>query len=232
VTSTAAILLVRRLFVDRLRPLPAAAREHDTADDGDDEQRGRELERPEEVGEETAGQRLHVAGARRVERTAGRLGAGDPVAPGQHDHLHEQQRAEDDRRGSLEADGVVEGFVLVDAEQRDDEQEQHDDRARVDDDLDDGDELRVLLEEEHGHRDQRQQQEQRVVHRVAREHHTEGADERERGTDHEDDRVHQCESSGGASGWGSEWPWSSAFCAGGGVATPRPSSPDHCTRPS
>ena len=63
----------------------------------------------------------------------------------------------------------------VDAEQHDDEQEQHDDGAGVDDHLHGGEEVGLLGDEQHGDAEQREHERQRGVHRVAAEHHTEGA---------------------------------------------------------
>ena len=77
---------------------------------------------------------------------------------------------------------------VVDAEQHDHEQEQHDDRAGVDDDLHGGQEVGLLRDEEHGDAEQGEHEAERGVHRVAcagstptapTEHHRRGDDEDE-----------------------------------------------------
>ena len=89
----------------------------------------------------------------------------------------EQGEAGDDGEDALADERLVGEVVLaVDAEQHDHEQDQHDDGARVDDDLHGGEELGVLVEEQHGDAEQRRDQAQRRVHRVAREHDAERAD--------------------------------------------------------
>ena len=70
--------------------------------------------------------------------------AGDPVVAGEE---RATSASSERRRATIAAGrwngiGSCERLVLVDAEQHDHEQEQHDDRARVDDDLHRGDELR------------------------------------------------------------------------------------------
>ena len=125
--------------------LAAAAGEHDAADDRDDEQHRGDLERPDEVGEQALGERLDVA---RVARCRARRGSSArPVDPAVA--VHETRIPASTSTPSTIATGrwnglrLVERLVLVDAEQHDHEQEQHDDRARVDDDLDRGDERGV-----------------------------------------------------------------------------------------
>ena len=108
----------------------------------------------------------------------------------EHENAGECQHAQHDGRHSLHRMGVVGRFLLVDPEQRDHEEEQHDDRARVHDDLDRGDERGVLLEVEHRDADQREQQEQRGVHRVATRDDAERADDDRGRADEEDDGFH------------------------------------------
>ena len=62
---------------------------------------------------------------------------------------------------------LAQGLGLVDAEKHDHEQEEDDDGAGVDDDLDGGEEVGLLGDEEHGHAEQRRHQRQRRVHGVA-----------------------------------------------------------------
>ena len=85
-----------------------------------------------------------------------------------------------ERRDALVRQRVARATPAVDAEQHDHEEEQHDDRARVHDDLHGGEQVGVLHDEEHRHAHERDDEQQRGVHRVAREHHTERAAERER----------------------------------------------------
>ena len=141
----------RRSALVVARRVAAAAGEHDAADDRDHEQDRGDLERPEEVGEQAAGDALDVAAARR-RSSAPALRRAAPVAhvvAGEEQDLGEHDHAERDRGRPLEADRVVERLLAVDAEQHDHEQEEHDDRAGVDDDLHRGEELRVLEQEEH-----------------------------------------------------------------------------------
>src|SRR5436853_554651 len=82
--------------------------------------------------------------------TAPRVQAGDPAVPvHEHEDSGERERAEHDRGDPLDRVRVVADLVLVDAQQRDDEQEEHHDRAGVDDDLDGSDERGMLLEIQH-----------------------------------------------------------------------------------
>ena len=85
---------------------------------------------------------------------------------------------------------ILERLLAVDAEQHDHEQEQHDDRAGVDDHLHRREQVRLLLDEEDRHAHQRDDEQQRRVHRVARQHHAQRAGERQRGEDEEDHRGH------------------------------------------
>ena len=72
-------------------------------------------------------------------------------------------------------------LLAVDAEEHDHEEEQHHDGAGVDDDLHGGQEVGLLLDEEHGHPEQRHDQHQRGVHGVAGDHHADGAGEHDGG---------------------------------------------------
>jgi len=85
----------------------------------------------------------------------------------------------------------LEVVELVDAEQHDHEEEQHDDRAGVDDDLHRGEEVGVFRHEEHGDAEQRHDQAERGVHRAARDHHADGAAEHDDRGEHEHQRLHQ-----------------------------------------
>jgi hypothetical protein len=77
----------------------------------------------------------------------------------------------------------------VPADQHQHEQEQHHDRAGVDDDLHEAEERRLLDHVGHTEREHRQHQEQRRVHRVAREDHAERPEQRQRPEHPERDRL-------------------------------------------
>ncbi len=72
---------------------------------------------------------------------------------------------------------MLRSVARVDAEQHDDEQEQHHDRAGVDDHLHDGHEVGPEGDELHGDAEQRQDQAERGVHRVAQGDDADGAAE-------------------------------------------------------
>ncbi len=82
-------------------------------------------------------------------------------------------------------------FGLVDAEQHDHEQEQHDDGAGVDDDLHRGQEVGLERDEQDGHAEQREHQAQGAAHRVLAEDDAEGAAQDEQGREGEDEGLHQ-----------------------------------------
>ena len=138
------------------------AGEHDGADHGDHEQHRGDLEGEQVVGEE------------RPRRASRRCVAAGRAAPAT------RRRAGDDRvavprRGAATASAtpsrptpataasgrwppsgsIAEVLGLVDAEQHDHEQEQHDDGAGVDDHLHGGEEVGVLGDEQHGDAEQR-----------------------------------------------------------------------------
>ena len=108
------------------------------------------------------------------QRGGRRVLAGEAVLGDADDHQQErgQQRGDADAGQDALADERLLAQVLlaVDAEQHDHEQDQHDDGAGVDDDLHGGEELGVLLEEQHRHAEQRRHQAERRVDRVARDH--------------------------------------------------------------
>ena len=142
--TTIAPRRARPLAAARPRALAAAAGERDAADHRDHEQHRGDLERPDEVGEQALRERLDVAGARGVERR--RASSARPWPSGGRRARRPARTAA--RRATIATGrwnglGSSKRLVLVDAEQRDHEHEQHDDRARVHDDLDRGDERGV-----------------------------------------------------------------------------------------
>ena len=84
---------------------------------------------------------------------------------------------------------VAQVLGLVDAEQHDHEQEQHDDGAGVDDDLHGGEEVGLHRDEVHGDAEQRQHEAERGVHRVRVQHDPERPAEHHPRRDHEHDEV-------------------------------------------
>ena len=121
------------------RSLPAAPGEHDGADDRDHEQHRGDLERPEEVGEQRRARRARCC------RRGRRRSSGTPLrgllrrwpTRGRRGTDLGQQRSTPSAiaRAAGPASDRRSDSLLVDAEQHDHEQEQHDDRAGVDDHL-------------------------------------------------------------------------------------------------
>ncbi len=90
----------------------------------------------------------------------------------------EPQDDEDHGEGTLPPQGLLGNVLLaVDAQEHDHEQEQHDDGAGVHDDLDGRQEVGLLLDEEHGHAEQRHHEHQGGVDGVAGHHDADGAGE-------------------------------------------------------
>ena len=162
----------------------AAAGEHHRADDREHEQRRGDLERPEEVGEQRRARRARrcCRGRRRRRGSAsaaGGLGAGGPLVAGEEQHLGEQDRRRARSRPAAGTERVVQRVGAVDAEQHDHEQEQHDDRAGVDDDLHRREQVRRRCWRKNtATLTSVTTSDQRRVHRVAREHDAERAGER------------------------------------------------------
>ena len=96
-------------------------------DHGDDQQGGCDLE-SEQVGREDGTPDEPDVGAGATDGAAHRSRPGRPMAPGEQEHLHEPEDPDDDGDGALGREGSLDGLSLVDAEEHDDEQEQHDDR--------------------------------------------------------------------------------------------------------
>ena len=84
----------------------------------------------------------------------------------EHDQT-DDPAADDDRQRALQLERFdLQVLGLVDAEQHDDEQEQHHDRAGVDDDLHGRQEVGVLGDEQHGDTEQREDQAERGMNRM------------------------------------------------------------------
>jgi hypothetical protein len=158
----------------------AALHERDGADHGGEQEHAHELEGEHELAEEDLGDAL---GAAALERLRDDLGVGRLARV--------EQRGDGDGHGRDHADPVGGGTeraagahrLLLEVEQHDHEQEEHHDGARVHDDLDGREEVGLERDEDDGEREQRADERQGCVHRLAQQHHAERAD-------HHHDREH------------------------------------------
>src|SRR6266851_3205966 len=169
-------------------------REHDRAHDRGEQQHARDLERHEIRVE----QRACDGADDPLARLYGGEGAGwqldgagrERLCPTEHAQL-EEQRSRQDRR-QQEADGSLDvgGAGTPEVQQHDHEQEQHHDRARVDEHLQRRDELGV---EHHVHRGQGEQcdhEPERAHHRIPARDAQQGAPHRNDAEDPEDGESH------------------------------------------
>src|ERR1043165_1440219 len=115
-----------------------------------------------------------------------RVRVGIGVRPRPHDGEEEEKEPESDREAALPEGGEDALLRQVpDVNEHDHEEEEDHDAAGVDEHLHGADELGPLDDEEHGDAEEREQQEQRRVHRVAhgddedRRRHGDGADDQE-----------------------------------------------------
>ncbi len=116
-----------------------------------------------------------------LHRTGGDL----PAA--QHDRKFDEQHRADrraDRQIALEAAAQL---LEVDVQHHHDEQEQHRDGADINDDQDHRQELGAGDQEQRGGVEERQDQEQHRMHRIARTDHHRGRDQQDRREDVEED---------------------------------------------
>ena len=153
----------------------SSARQQHRADDGDDQQHRRELEGEHVVAEQVRGR---AGGCWRRGRRS-RVGDVEPMpAAGVTDRRGRRRWRRSTRptrpTPTIAASGrwigngsIAQVLGLVDTEQHDHEQEQHDDRAGVDDHLHGGEEVRLLRDEQHGDAEQGEHEAERGVHRVA-----------------------------------------------------------------
>ena len=164
----------RRVGVVGLAPrLPGRRASSHRADDGDDQQHRRELEREHVVAEQVVGELLDVrcrapvvgvATAMPSPRALNRLAA-------LQDRWRRADRSGRRRRWPPSGRWTLIGSIAhrldaVDAEQHDHEQEQHHDRAGVDDDLHGGEEVGVLATNSTATPNRVSDQAQRGVHRM------------------------------------------------------------------
>src|SRR5581483_4434248 len=159
-------------------------RERHRAHDRHEKEDRRELEGQEVVREELVREGDGRAEAR-GQRTA-RSGTG--AAHGSDEQRGQREPAGEGRRHERAA--AEHANVRLEVQQHDDEEEEDDDRARVDDDLEHGDELRVEADEEHREKEERRDERERAVHGVRPEHDAERAEDRQRREHEEEELVH------------------------------------------
>ena len=217
-------------------PLAAAAGQHDAADDRDHEQHRGDLERPDEVGEQALRERLDVAGARgrrarprvecapvtqwlprrarrcrRTSSTPSTIAAGrwNGLGSSSDSCLSTPSSVITNRNSTTIALAYTTIWIAATS-------------------------AGVELQEQDRDADERHEQEQRRVHRVAREHDAERAGEHRGRADEEDDALPSVARARlvevrarrrRRDGTDRVWPRS-------GGRTPKPSSPDQPTRPS
>ena len=105
------------------------------------------------------------------------------------DQEHRETEGRDEAGDPVPLDGLDHRVGGRDADQHEHEEEQHQDRAGVDDDLHDEQEGRVEGGVEAGQRQHHHRQRQGRVHRLAAEHHPQGAQHRDRRQDPEGNRL-------------------------------------------
>jgi len=105
--------------------------------------------------------------------------------PEGRDQQHRQPEAEHQGGQPLPAQHLDHRVGAVPPDHHQHEQEQHHDRAGVDDDLHEAEERRLLDHVQRAEREHRQHQEQRRVHGVLGEDHAERAEQRQRAEDPE-----------------------------------------------
>ena len=161
------------------RGFAVAQGQDDRAHHGDQQDQPGCLEQENVVGVEDAAESLGVADGRGRGRHAERTAIGRQLPAAQHRRQFQEQHDADgraDRQVALEAAAQLREIHV---EHHHDEQEQHGDRADVDDDQNHGQELGPGDQEQGGSVEERQDQEQHRMDRVA------GADNH-RGRDQED----------------------------------------------
>ena len=109
-----------------------------------------------------------------------------------------EQQAAEDRQHPLAADRLDHRVGGVDADQHQHEEEQHQDRAGVDDDLHREEERRVEGGVQHGQADHHHGQQQRGVHGLADEQDAERGEHHDRRQDPEGDHGGRLRSASGA----------------------------------
>ena len=117
-------------------------------------------------------------------------GIGEVVAPGEAEHdddLDEERRRRDDGRRAQERRPARPRSVGAPAEVRDDEEEHHHHRARVDEHLRRGEELRREEQEQHRERREVPDERQRRVERVRHRHDENASTDARAGGDEPDD---------------------------------------------
>src|SRR5581483_6231319 len=186
----------------RVRP----AHEHDGRHDGDHQQRRGDLEGQQVGAEQRPAELLHVR-PRAGQLARRRLGPRRP-----HGRVDEPEELGQPEHPDQQGDRAL-GLQHVDdplarpphTEQHDHEQEQHDDGAGVHDHLNGEQELCGLLDEQHGHAEQRLDEEQRGVDGVAGGHDAEAAGQHDDRRDDEHGPVGRLRGGGEQHQW-CPWP--------------------------
>ncbi len=185
--------------VDLVGESGAPSQQH-RAHDRDHEEDGCDLEGEEVAGEDRLAELLDVGdlGADGVGAVVGRTDAGGlSVGGGEREEWErEDDEADDECSDALAGDRLDrEIFGLVDPQEHEHEQEQHDDGAGVDDHLDGGEEVGLLRHEEHSDPEQGGYEGERRVHWVLADDDTDGAAQADNGRHREDEQLdHQCSS--------------------------------------
>ena len=150
-----------------------AERQHDSPHHCHQQDEARELEEIDVVRIENEAQRMGIGdAARRGRGRAGRTLRQRRDDPGAEDErqLHQKDDADDEADGQI-GEKSLSQLGEIDVEHHDDEEEQHRHGADIDHDQDHGQELRPHEHEEPGGAEERQDQEQDGVDRIARRHH-------------------------------------------------------------
>ena len=176
--------LGRQLGLGRLRGEPLAVRQHHRAHGGGDQQRRGDLEGEDVLGEQDVGERLDVAVL--VDHIEADRAAERELADADHERHAEDQSAQD-REQPLASDRLDHRVGGVDADQHQHEEEQHQDRAGVDDDLHREEERRLQGGVQDRQRDHHDGQQQRGVHGLAHEQDPERGQHHDRREDVEGD---------------------------------------------
>ena len=175
-----------QLVLAALLGQPLAVRQHHGTESGGDQQRRRGLEGEHVPVEDQRGQALDVAAFGRVGAGQTQRLADDGVAGGED---HQRTEADAGQRGerTLTLDRLHQRVGGVHADQHQHEQEQHQDRAGVDDDLHGEQERRVKRRVLHGQGDHHRGQAERGVHRLAGQDHPQRRQHHHRGQQPERD---------------------------------------------
>ncbi|CDZ89639.1 hypothetical protein RHRU231_520018 [Rhodococcus ruber] len=194
--TTGAEAFLRQFPLGLAQPESFPVSEDHGADRGRDQQGAGEFERPDVPHEDQLGQAGDVAGGVRCVE-AGELGDGGVAETA--DEQQAESEAGRDRGDPLAAQRLDERVGGVDADEHDHEQEQHHHRPRVDHDLHDSEEQRILGDVEHREDDHGDREEHRRIDGLGRGDDAECAEHRERS---EDPEQHGLAGGGAGDGFG------------------------------